>query len=166
MIQRRQSIYLLIIVILGIVLMFQPVIAFSSALQDGVQRMWELSATGLTELTEEYSYQAADLIPVQMNGIWGLALTTILIPILALVIIFLFKKRILQARLCIFLAALCVGYYAILAVYGWFGCKLIAPEWDILFWACIPLICLVLTLMSARAILKDEALVRAADRLR
>ena len=33
-------------------------------------------------------------------------------------------------------------------------------------WACLPLVCLVLTVMATRRILKDEAMVRAADRLR
>jgi len=39
-------------------------------------------------------------------------------------------------------------------------------DWHIMPAACVPLVCMVLTLMATRAILKDEALVRAADRLR
>ena len=101
-----------------------------------------------------------------MNGLWGLTVATVLIPLLALVDIFLYKNRILQARLNIFLAMLCLGYYALVCMYAWFGKHNLGTDWDLLFGACIPLICFVLTLGATRLILKDEALVRAADRIR
>lgn len=166
MIQRIQTLYLLAIVALGITLFFLPVIQFSTPDDASQQRLFELRPTGLTELAEEYTSTAEELAPVTLHGTWGLLVTTLLIPVLALVIIFLYKKRLVQARLSIFLALLCVGYYAILFVYVWFGKHNVASEWDILFGACIPLICLVLTLMSVRHILKDETLVRSMDRLR
>lgn len=166
MIQRIQTLYLLAIVALGITLFFLPVVQFSTPDDAAVQRLFELRASGLTEIVSDYAVTAEDTAPAVLNGIWGLTATTLLIPALALVIIFLFKKRILQARLSIFLALLCVGYYAILFVYVWFGKHTVAAGWDILFGACIPLICLVLTLMSVRRILKDEALVRSMDRIR
>ena len=93
-------------------------------------------------------------------------LTTMLIPLMALVDIFLFKKRLLQARLNIFSVMLCLGYYGVLAIYVWLAKMSLTAEWYINFWASFPLICLVLTLMATRRILKDEALVRAADRIR
>ncbi len=166
MIQRRQTLYLLLIVILGIVLYFVPVVQFTTPYDAGVQRMFELSAQGLEEETDSYTYRMDELQPVALDGIAVLAVTTWLIPLLALTIIFFYRKRIWQARMCIFLACLCVGYYAILGVYIWFGKQQVAEDWDLLFGSCIPLINLVLTLMSARAILKDEARVRAADRIR
>lgn len=166
MIQRIQTLYLLAIVALGITLFFLPVIQFSTPDDASVQRLFELRPTGLTEIAAEYTTTAEELTPVTLQGTWGLLVTTLLIPVLALVIIFLYKKRLVQARLSIFLALLCVGYYAILFVYVWFGKHNVAPDWDILFGACIPLICLVLTLMSVRRILRDEALVRSMDRLR
>ena len=166
MIQRIQSLYLFFIIVLGTVLFFLPVIQFTTPEQAGIQRMFELGANGLNELTEEYNFVTEELSEVHLQGIWGLTATTVLIPVLALVILLLFKKRIVQARLSIFLALLCMGYYGVLFVYVWFGCRNVAADWDILFGACIPLLCLVLTLMSVRRILRDEALVRSADRLR
>ena len=80
--------------------------------------------------------------------------------------IFLYKKRILQARLNIFLVMLCLGYYGVLALYIWLAKISMNVEWHILPYASFPLICMVLTLMATRRILKDEALVRAADRIR
>ena len=100
---------------------------------------------------------------------------SIAIPLLALVIIFLFNRRLLQARLNIMNVILCLGYYALVALYVAFVVKgyelidetnLAGAEWYLNVWAAIPLVNIVLTMMATRRILKDEALVRAADRLR
>jgi hypothetical protein len=111
-------------------------------------------------------YELSALGGAPLQGLWGLLVTTILIPLLALVDIFLYKKRILQARLNIFLAMLCLGYYGVLAIYIWQARLALGVEWHLMPWASFPLVCFVLTLMATRAILKDEALVRAADRIR
>lgn len=163
MIQRIQTLYLLAIVVLGITLCFQSVLIFASPETAETARMWELSPMGLTEL----SAVQADVPMVELQGVWGLMLATALIPLLALIDIFLYNKRILQARLNIFLACLCVGWYGVAAIYVWLM-KVSVPDvtWSPGFWSATPLICFVLTLMATRAILKDEALVRAADRLR
>lgn len=162
MIQRIQTLYLFLVVVLGVILCFLPVVQLVTLSEAAIQRMFDMGAFGLRELTPGVEL----LEPVTLNGLWGLLLTTILIPLLAFVDIFLYKKRLLQARLNIFLSVLCVGYYAILAMFIWFARMNMGTDWHLYVWACIPLICLVLTLMATRAILKDEALVRAADRLR
>ena len=150
MIQRIQTIYLLAVVALGVALVWQPVVQLVTPEEAEALEVWELSALGGAPL----------------QGLWGLLLTTILIPVLALVDIFLYKKRLLQARLNIFTIMLCLGYYGVLAIYIWQAKLALGVEWHILPWASFPLVCLVLTLMATRRILKDEALVRAADRIR
>jgi len=150
MIQRIQTLYLLAVAALGITLLFMPVVQLVSPQEAAELQVYELSAMGGAPL----------------QGLWGLTLTTALIPLLALVDIFLYKKRILQARLNIFTVMLCLGYYGVLAIYIWLAKVSLGVEWHIIPWASIPLICLILTLMATRAILKDEALVRAADRIR
>lgn len=164
MIQRIQSVYLVLIIVLGIVLLVEPVLLFTTPTDAAQQRMWEFGATGLDEITPNLDMLMLE--PAHLRGSWGLLLTSALIPFLALVDLFLFKRRILQARLNIFLALLCVGYYGILYMYVWFAQMNLGVDWHILFWAGIPLVCFVLTLMATRRILADEALVRAADRLR
>jgi hypothetical protein len=149
MIQRIQTLYLLAVVALGIALIWLPVVQFVSPEGTALQ-VYELSALGGAPL----------------QGLWGLTLTTVLIPLLALVDIFLYKNRILQARLNIFTVMLCLGYYGVLALYIWRAKMSLGVEWHILPWASFPLVCLVLTMMATRRILKDEALVRAADRIR
>ena len=164
MLQRVQTIYLLMIVALGILLFCVPVVEFTSPADASVQQMLELGAQGLDNIEADDLFRLP--VPAHLNGVWGLTLTTLLIPVLALVIVFLFRNRILQARLNIFLAVLCLGYYGVLAIYIWFAKMNLGTEWHLMFGACIPLVCFVLTLMATRRILKDEALVRAADRIR
>ena len=161
MIQRIQTIYLLLVVALGITLCFVPVLQLVTPEEANELRIYELGASGLNLITNE------DCQPVvNLQGLWGLLVTTALIPLLALVDIFLYKKRLLQARLNIFTILLCLGYYGVLAIYVWLAKMSLGVDWHILPWAAIPLVCFVLTLMATRAILKDEALVRAADRIR
>ncbi|MBO7408300.1 MAG: DUF4293 domain-containing protein [Paludibacteraceae bacterium] len=165
MIQRIQTIYLMLIVALGILLYFAPVITLSTPADVAMQRLYEVGADGIDELTPGIDETLMGE-PIELKGLWGLTLTTLLIPLLALIDIFLYKKRLLQARFNIFLALLCLGYYGILFIYVWFAKMNFGLEWHITFWTCIPLICFVLTMGAIRRILKDEALVRAADRIR
>jgi hypothetical protein len=150
MIQRIQTLYLLAVVALGIALIWLPVVQLVTPEDAAELQVYELSALGGA--------------PIQ--GVWGLLVTTILIPLLALIDIFLYRKRILQARLNIFTVMLCLGYYGVLAIYIWLAKMSLGVEWHILPYASFPLVCFVLTLMATRRILKDEALVRAADRIR
>ena len=146
MIQRIQTLYLLAVAALGITLLFMPVVQLISPEGAAELQVFELSALGGAPL----------------KGLWGLTLATALIPLLALIDIFLYKKRILQARLNIFTVMLCLGYYGVLAIYIWLAKMSMGLEWHLIPWASIPLVCMILTLMATRAILKDEALVRAA----
>ena len=150
MIQRIQTLYLLLVVILGTLLCFFPPVEF------------------LMPAATEY-------IPLTAFDKWPLAVMNVIIPLLALVVIFLFKRRLLQVRLNIMNVVLCLGYYAMLALYIAFIVKGYEPladntlsgaEWYLSVWTAIPLVNIVLIMMATRRILKDEALVRAADRLR
>ena len=103
MIQRIQTLYFLAVVALGIALIWLPVVQLVTPEDAAELQVYELSALGGA--------------PIQ--GVWGLLVTTILIPLLALIDIFLYRKRILQARLNIFTVMLCLGYYGVLAIYIW-----------------------------------------------
>ena len=92
MIQRVQTLYLLLVVILGTLLCFFSPIQFL-----------------LLEATEYVSLSVLDK--------WPLAIMTIASPALALITIFLFKRRLLQARLNIMNVIFCLGFYALLALY-------------------------------------------------
>lgn len=159
MIQRIQTLYLLLVVILGTLLCFFSPVQFLMP-------------------------EAADYISLRTFDKWPLAVMSLAIPLLALLNIFLFKRRLLQARLNIVNVVLCLGYYALLALYVAYIVKGYEPlnleagafspskgelegiQWYLTVWAAIPLVNVVLTMMATRRILKDEALVRDADRLR
>lgn len=139
MIQRIQSLYLLLAAICAVVVIFVSPVSFAGA-EDTALR-------GINDLN---------------MSTWAMPVISIAIAVLALVDIFLFKKRILQARLNIFTAVACVGYYALLFMYIWFAVQRFGVDWYINWSAGLPLVALVLVLMATRAILKDEAAVRAA----
>ncbi len=150
MIQRIQTIYLLLVVVLGALLCFFSPVQF------------------LTPTGTEY-------IALTTFSKWPLAVLTIAVPLIALVNIFLFKHRLLQARINVVNVVLCLGYYGLLALYIAYivkgnepinGAVLEDADWYLNVWAALPLVNVVLSLMATRRILKDEALVRAADRLR
>ena len=159
MIQRIQTLYLTLVVILGTLLCFFSPVSFLSPEDAENIRQLEFSFIGIKDVT------AAEPSPVLMNTV-SLSIISVVIPLIALVNIFLYRRRILQARINIISVVLCLGWYGVLAVYVWFAVMNFGVEWYITPWAAIPLVNLVLTLMATRAILKDEALVRAADRLR
>lgn len=174
MIQRIQTLYLLAVVALGIALVWLPVVEFVTNVEvigkadnQPVEtvRVWQLKPSGVVVQAWVQDTEAFNQ-PVPVQGVWGLTLATLLIPVLALVDIFLYKKRLLQARLNIFTVMFCLGWYGVIFLYIWQARLAQGVEWYIQPWACIPLVCLVLTLMATRRILKDEALVRAADRIR
>lgn len=139
MLQRIQTLYLLLAAVCAVLLFFFSPLSFAGAEDSTLRSVNELGMS-----------------------VWGLYVITGAIAVLALADIFLFKKRILQARLNIFTAVACVGYYALLFMYVWFAVKRFGFDWYINWSAGLPLVALVLVMMATRAILKDEARVRAA----
>jgi hypothetical protein len=83
-------------------------------------------------------------------------------PTLVLLSIFLFKKRMLQARLCllsIVIQLVLVGYYGVQLFF-----EVAYPLTYFVFG--FSLASILLLFLARRAILKDEALVRSVDRIR
>ncbi len=159
MIQRIQTLYLLLVVVCSVLLCCFAPIQFMTPKTEAIQQRYEMNFAHLQNTT--------DLAAVEnVQSIWALPVLVIAIGAIALLTIFLFKRRLLQARLCIFNMVLMLGYYIVLAVYIFFACKQLHVDWFINMWAALPLVSIILTVLAMRAIAKDEALVRAADRLR
>ena len=150
MIQRIQSIYLLAVAVLMIVCMCNPL----GSVIAGENEISELSNLCITTAEGIKDYAP-----------WALFVLLLLVAGLALVTIFLFKKRMLQIRLTIFSSILLIGYYVTLVV---FVTTMLAddasftPSWLV----CMPFAALVLNWLAIRSIGADEALVKAYDRLR
>lgn len=149
MIQRIQSVYLLVVMILMIVCLCNPI---GSIIDDNNA----ISAFGNLCIT--HADGVKDYAP------WALFCLLLAVAILSLVTIFLFKKRMLQIRLAIFSTVLLIGYYATVLAFVLMLAEntSFAPSWPI----CLPLVAVILNWLAIRGIGADEALVKAYDRLR
>lgn len=152
MIQRIQSIYLLLIGILCIACAATSVGVFT---QDGVT-VAEMNNLWLTDVEGgQRSY-----LPWAMFTLLALAAT------LSLVAIFLFRRRMLQVRLCIFTGLLLIGYYIAYGVFVYLIGQELSAEFNLSWTTSFPAISLILTYLAFRGIMRDELIVRSLDRLR
>lgn len=160
MIQRIQSVFLLVAAILAVVCLSLPVASLEMgtatlplggtvAKEALVYNLW-ITADGAKELTT-----------------WPLFLLLACSAAMAIYTIFGYRNRIMQARFCMFTSMLLVGWHILAAVYSQI---LVDGQTRMAFHnepaSILPLFSLILTIMARRAILKDEKLVRAADRIR
>ena len=149
MIQRIQSVYLLIVTILAIIGLCTPIGSYIGS---------DYSVSVLTNLCLTMADGTKDYAP------WALFVLLLLAAALAFGTIFLFKKRMLQIRLTIFNSILLLGYYGTLAVFIFMlkeDQATFTPSWTI----CLPLVAVILNWLAIRAIGKEEVLVKAYDRL-
>ncbi len=155
MIQRIQTLYLLVIVILSVFGFFMPMATFLSAES---AEMYQLTFKGLVEPST-----AADVL---IQNIWALSFLMAVSPAIALLSIFLFKKRMLQIRLQIINIIFYAGFYLLLFIYVWQFVQKLDLDWALHIVTAFPLINIILTVLAIRAIGKDEALVKSLNRIR
>ena len=155
MIQRIQSLYLLVAAALVAVALFAPLAWFSGGTQGFALHAFALRADG-GEVVQSTFYL----------GI--LLAAACVLPIFT---IFLYRRRLLQIRLCAVEVVLLVGGLVMEGVYYLFCQRFFVDYFDfaariIRPAAALPLAALVFVVLAARAIFRDELLVRAADRIR
>jgi hypothetical protein len=147
MIQRIQTVYLILVaILLGLIFLF-PIadIAATNAL-------YRFDIRGI--------HKAEELI---MNG-WPLMLFLSLVIIVHLVIIFLYKKRIMQVKLLILAIILLLGLFSSFFWFGYMGFRGATVGFKLTM--AIPAVCIILDYLAIKAIAKDEALVRSLNRIR
>ncbi|MDO4159266.1 MAG: DUF4293 domain-containing protein [Prevotellaceae bacterium] len=149
MIQRKQTIFLLLAIVFTIACLCLPVGSFSSGIGENntIYNLWIVTANG----SHDYS-------------VWALfAILLVTCPI-SIAAIFSYHNRIVQSRFCLFNMLLILGWYIVLAVFtlGMEG----AENLKLSFYTAFPAVALILYFMARKAILADEALVRSADRIR
>lgn len=172
MIQRIQSIYL-VLALVGLALLFM----FPTATFDLINPQTDtIEATASLDLVEQpTTYDQTGIIPTFVGqGSTLLMILAIVIAVGASVSIFLFRNRILQMRLVALTLVLTLAYIAIVFVSTIDGCVAhLQASWPI--WTVnmhygvgtfAPLAVAVLLFLAQQAIKKDELKVRAADRLR
>ena len=118
MIQRIQSVYLLVVTILIIICLCSPVGSYIGS---------DYSVSALTNLCLTMADGTKDYAP------WALFVILLVVAVLAFGTIFLFKKRMLQIRLTIFSTILLIGYYATLVTFIF-----MLKEESMTFWIGLP----------------------------
>ena len=165
MLQRIQTVYLLVTFILTVLLFFLPM-GFD-VMGDGAVRTFELNAVGAYQIITDAN--SSDVTTQFVKGAWALfALVSIILGVTAYDIL-LFSRRLFQIRVAIFNMMLHLGIYALFAFYYFFLMPnqgviqgSFQPNWTIV----LPIVNVILTYLAIRAIGSDEALVRSLDRLR
>ena len=152
MIQRIQTIYLLVATILCIGCLCTPIAHFS--VQDegmvDMYNLWLASAEG----GHMFYY-----CPILM-GLLVVASAVMLLDV------WLYKRRALQMRLVSFCMILLVCWYVAYGVIGYLLTVELQASWRPHWTAALPAVSLILLYLAFRGILHDEMLVRSLDRLR
>ena len=151
MIQRIQTVYLALAFILTAVGLSLPIGQFGAeSFGEGtLYNLWATMPDGKHDLT--YAPLFATLL-----------LTT---PVVIYAIVT-YKRRMLQARLCLAAILLYLIWYVLLSVFSFRIESNYGVSFSYHLQAVFPAISIILTFMARKAIIKDEKLVRAADRIR
>jgi len=147
MIQRIQTVYIFVAAIL-VATLFKLKLADLSVNNE----LMEFYAKGITKGGE-----------ILFDGL-PILLFTGLIVLLHILVIFLYKKRILQIRILVFTIILLLGLFGMFFYFtytGFDGAK-VAFKIPVAF----PIVAVILDWLAIRAIGKDEALIRSLNRLR
>lgn len=152
MIQRIQTLYLVLALIITGVLFTMDLAQLANE-------------TGLFTLTVDgiYSVDETNALVMPAYALMALLITNLL---LLFVTIFLYKKRILQIRLCGMGLALLAGLSGMIFYWGKTASKELGAELSFSWAIVLPIIALVLVFLAMKAIGKDEALIRSIDRIR
>ena len=154
MIQCIQTLYLLLAAALLAVTVFTPIALFAA---DGAE---------MTLSAFEFADAAHECV---QSTLWlGIVLSAS--ALLPLIIIFLYKHRQLQIRLCGAELVLLLGDIAFIVIYYMLSARTIEnfelSAASLRLGAVMPLVAIVLVAMAMRAIFRDELLVRSLDRIR
>ena len=150
MIQRIQSVYLLLIFIGSVCIFFFPLANYVD---------YQFSILGAEKLVSE------PLLILKLNTIPLIGIISI-IGSLSFITIFSYKKRALQIKLTRLILFLNVIFIAIIFIYTDIIEKKIHNTSQYSLGSYIPLVTLILAFLTVRAIRKDEELIKSADRLR
>lgn len=151
MIQRKQTVYIVLGIIISVLSLCLPLGAFD---QQG------LTVGTFYNLWVVTSHGAYDLV------VWPLfAIELVTLP-LAVVAIFAYRNRIFQSRLCMLNILLLIGWYVVYIVYSQVFQGRYNADYHYSIMSVMPFISIVLYLLARHFILADEKLVRDADRIR
>lgn len=161
MIQRIQTVYLLLVAILSFVCLISQ-IGYITSDDETVASFGNFTFSSFGAYA---SYASV--------GPYALGVLLIIVILLSLMSIMLFRKRMRQLRLVIISNILLFGYIATYILFAYFyneNMQLVQPSAPLSFHirlaTIFPVLCFILNCLAIHGIRKDEALVRSLDRLR
>ena len=155
MIQRIQTVYLLLATALMSLTLFLPLATIWQGGNEIIIKAWFADGT--------VGFKAP--LPLYLGIILSVATA------LPFVTIFLYKKRMTQIRLCVSEIVLLLGSAAFIALYCYRMCDVLAElmqklNFTLGFAALMPVVAIIPVVLAIRGIARDEALVRSLDRIR
>ena len=156
MIQRKQTLYLLAAAVLMAITLLMPLATYFG--REGSE--YVLKGLGVFELIDAVH-------PSPVFTTLYLAVLLALSALLPLVIIFLFKKRFLQVRLCFAETVLLLGAQGFIAyhIYNLYKSVDVA-SWKFGVPSIFPILALVFVILAIRAIIRDHNLIKSLNRIR
>ena len=156
MIQRIQTIYLLLATVLMSLTLFLPLATIWQADSELIVKAFSVDIS---------TFEINVPLPIYMGIVLAVA------TLLPLVTIFLFKNRLTQIRLCVSEIVLLVGAIVFMALYDVHLCNILAEvmtelNFTLGFASLMPVVSIIFVVLAIRGIAKDEALVRSLDRIR
>ena len=151
MIQRIQSVYLLLMTVCAVVCLCTPVGHFH---QSGIPvadfyNLWLSMADG----SRTYSP-------------WAMFALLLAAAVVAFIAIFLFRRRMFQVRMSVFGGLLLVGYYVVFVYFVYVFKSRYDADFTLNWTAAFPAVALILDYLAFRNIMKDELMIRSLERLR
>lgn len=150
MIQRIQTIYLLVASILMAMLSFIPVATVNLS-----GDIFLLDGTGFMSLDESL-----------FEAKWGLLFLLILSALIPMIAIFLYNRRVLQMRLTMFSALITLGMVVAFLFYGHQALGGTFEGFKPTYAFSFPIVAVILELLAYRGIAIDHRTIKYADRLR
>lgn len=155
MLQRIQTVYLLAATVLMSLMLFLPLAEIASESAD----IYEVLSKG-------WYITGGESAELAMTT-WPVFILVLFLTLVPLINIFLFKKRKLQIRICIYSIILAFGLIGLIYYYFVIGIRpLDDPAYALSFPMVLPAIFIILIYLGFRGIRKDEILVRSLDRIR
>ena len=154
MIQRIQTLYLLVVTALMAVVLFTRLAWFAGAGEE----------FGL------YAFALKGADGEVLHSTIYLGILLVLSAVLPLVTIFLYRRRMLQIRLCVVEMVFLVGCAIMEGIYYYLGCRVVSSlemhAQGLSAPIVLPVVGLLFAWLALRAIFRDELLVRSVDRIR
>jgi hypothetical protein len=155
MIQRIQTLYLLLATALMSLTLFLPLATIWQEGNEVIVKAWFADGTE--------GFKAP--LPLYLGIILSVATA------LPFITIFLFKKRMVQIRLCVSEIVLLLGSAVLVALYCYRMCDVLAElmqniNFTLGFAALMPVVAIIPVALAIRGIARDEALIRSLDRIR